>query len=84
MGNATISVLSPLLSIFFRWLAHLDIGVVVLPEGRHNVEDNVRNRRNDRVLLPLSVIQRNKQAILARQDPVETGKDFIAELGLLF
>ena len=64
--------------------SHLDIGVVVLPEGEHNVEDNVRNKRNDRVLLPLSVIQRNKQAMLARQDPVETGKDFIAELGLLF
>ena len=36
------------------------------------------------MLLSLSLIQRSEQAMLVRQDPVEIGKDLIAELGLLF
>ena len=67
-----------------KWIANLVIGFVVLPEGKHNIEDNVRNRRNDRVLLSLSLVQRSKKATFVRQDPVEIGKDFISELGPLF
>jgi hypothetical protein len=36
------------------------------------------------VLLPLSVIQRCKEAMFVREDLVEIGKDFIAKLRLLF
>jgi hypothetical protein len=79
MGSATIWDFerSPEQSV--KWIAHLDIRFVVLPEGKHNIEDNVRNRRNDRVLLPLSLIQRCKKAMFVRQDLVEIGKDLIAE-----
>jgi len=64
-------------------MAHLDIGFVVVPEGKHNVEDDVGNRRDDRVLLSLSLIQRCKKATFMPQDPVEIEKHVVTESRLL-
>lgn len=81
-GSASGRVLSLFLSILLS-VAHLDIRLVVLSEGEYNIEDDVRNGGNNRVLLPLSVIQCCKKAMFVSQDPVEIEKHLIAKLRLL-